>query len=71
MNAASKELNFERAGNLRDKIRSLEKTNHTFKNLYKNIEEADVFSIVSIDKQVAVEITFVEMVKTLVPTLTL
>ena len=30
MNVASKELNFEKAANIRDKIRSLEKTNHTF-----------------------------------------
>ena len=58
MNTASKELNYEKAANFRDKIRSLEKTHHTFKNLYKNIEEADIFSVVRINEHIAVEVTF-------------
>ena len=58
MNTASKELNYERAANFRDKIRSLEKTYHAFKNLYKNIEESDIFSIVCINNHIAVEVTF-------------
>ena len=45
MNVAAKELNYEKAASLRDKIRSLEKTNHTFKNIYKDIEEADFLQL--------------------------
>ena len=51
MNCAAKELNFEKAASLRDKIRSLEKTNHTFKNIYKDIEEADFFTAVCINEK--------------------
>ncbi|PPR26295.1 MAG: UvrABC system protein C [Alphaproteobacteria bacterium MarineAlpha9_Bin4] len=58
MNKASKELNYEKAANIRDKIRSLEKTNHTLQNLFKNIEEADIFSLVNINQHIAVEVTF-------------
>ena len=58
MNDASKELNFEKAASLRDKIRSLEKTNQNFKNIFKNIEEADFFSITNIKNEIAIEVTF-------------
>ncbi|MDC3023961.1 excinuclease ABC subunit UvrC [Alphaproteobacteria bacterium] len=58
MNIASKELNYEKAANFRDKIRSLEKTHHIAKNIYKNIEEADIFSAVRIDEHTAIEVTF-------------
>tara|TARA_B100001248_G_scaffold226451_1_gene184454 strand:- start:44 stop:1849 length:1806 start_codon:yes stop_codon:yes gene_type:complete len=58
MNMASKDLNYERAANLRDKIRSLEKTNYNFNNVYKNIKEADIFSVARISNNVAVEVTF-------------
>ena len=58
MNDASKELNFEKAASLRDKIRSLERTNQNFKNIFKNIEEADFFSITNIKNEIAIEVTF-------------
>ena len=58
MNAASKQLNFEKAAGLRDKIRSLEKTNQNFKNIFKNIKEADFFSIANIKNYIAIEVTF-------------
>ena len=58
MNEASKELKYEKAAILRDKIRSLEKTHHNFNNLYKNIEEADIFSAVNINNLFAIEVTF-------------
>ena len=58
MNDASKELNFEKAASIRDKIRSLEKTNQNFKNIFKNIEEADFFSITNIKNEIAIEVTF-------------
>ena len=58
MNMASKDLNYERAANLRDKIRSLEKTNYNFNDVYKNIKEADIFSVARISNNIAVEVTF-------------
>ena len=58
MNMASKDLNYERAANLRDKIRSLEKTNYNFNDVYKNIKEADIFSVARISSSIAVEVTF-------------
>ena len=58
MNMASKDLNYERAANLRDKIRSLEKTNYNFSDVYKNIKEADIFSVARISNNIAVEVTF-------------
>mgnify|MGYP001177410943 CR=1 FL=1 len=58
MNFAAKELDYEKAAGIRDKIRSLEKTNHTFKNIYKDIEEADFFTAVCINEKFAIEVTF-------------
>ena len=58
MNKAAKELNYEKAANLRDKIRSLEQTNQNLQNIYKNIEEADIFSITRINNYTAIEVTF-------------
>ena len=58
MNMASKDLNYEKAANLRDKIRSLEKTNYNFNDVYKNIKEADIFSVARISNNIAVEVTF-------------
>ena len=58
MNRASKELNFEKAANIRDKIRSLEKTNDTYKNLYKSFKEADIFCAVRMNNYVAIEVIF-------------
>ena len=59
MNANSKNLNFEKAGVLRDKIRSLEKINQSSSQVGKNIVSADIFCITSINEVIAIEIIFV------------
>ena len=58
MNKASKELNYEKAANIRDKIRSLERANQVFLNEFNNIEEADIFCISKLDKYIAIEVIF-------------
>ena len=47
MNTASKELNLKKQLTLRDKIRSLEKTNHTFKNFIKILRKLIFFCAVA------------------------
>ena len=59
MNTQSKNLNYEKAGVLRDKIRSLEKINQSSNQVGKNDISADIFCITQINDIVAIEIIFV------------
>ena len=59
MNEQSRKLNFEKAGILRDKIRSLEKINQSNNQVGKDIISADIFCITQINEVVAIEIIFV------------
>ncbi len=58
MNEASQVLDYEKAANIRDKIRSLKKTNQLFHNKYKSLGEADIFCIAKLNNQIAIEVIF-------------
>ena len=59
MNVYSKDLKFEKAGVLRDRIRSLEKINQSNSKVGKNVISADIFCITTVNETIAIEIIFI------------
>ena len=58
MNTYSEDLKFEKAGVIRDKIRSLEKINRSNNHSWNSIVSADIFCITILNEIVAIEVIF-------------